>query len=211
MSSATRTRDEVCFCRGIGLGHYPCDYYSHNVAVRQKIESNPLCQNAWCHPYWEARWEMAIEKYDSIVYQQTRQSLDVMITNPRYCEIINQILGTNTQLDCNADVLRLRNAYGSWVTVYAPQTSTLASQLYLGLSSSIGNEADYQEAVSISHSTVAIADKIADDWIDKWSYSPHGFDALSQADSKNSSTLQVMLAGIIVILVIVMLSKRRGH
>jgi hypothetical protein len=205
-----RNDAERCFAYGIGLGHLVTDSVYHEVLIPEKISDSLVGVNYIVHPIIEASEEVAIIKHNSIEFEKSKNSLRIMLENPRYCEMMTKAIGNNIEFNCMEEVNRLNFYLGGdfYSGAYKGTERTNIVMYYIyKAGSSFGSFSSYQEADFWTTKASQGMDYYAKNWQERVKLSPDGFEKLNEASMKNNVRLTILIV-IILILLIFVIRKR---
>jgi hypothetical protein len=193
LMNQANSQDERCLAYGVAGGHLVLDGISHMETVPEAIDTMKLPNNL-LHPLLEQKFDATLAQVHPWVVEQTTHMMDAINgpKGPRYVEMVENALGSNSRLDVKSEMVNLQTALGGqfYDTEFKP---TGAGILYSGynaiaaftkwiqpvIGSANYGGTDYHFRKGIEQST-----NIQENWGARYTISPHGFDELTAADNK---------------------------
>ena len=188
-----RTQDELCFVYGYAE-HLIIDSIFHNYFIPELIESTGI-PNVFIHPLGEKKYDTIQVQNHPELLETTPRMLDIMFTpkGDRYIEMLEKALGENAQINVRNEFINLASALGTFYeSAYKPRSENIIFRAYpyvdkftnflapvLAMSSA--GKADSYFRKSKEEVT-----NVFNNWGTRYQLSPHGFEALGEANQKAS-------------------------
>lgn len=213
------TIDEQCFCWGVAA-HLIADGISHTQLIPAAIEKFRM-PNLIIHPLLEKKFDSALAlKFPELV-EQTAHSMDALNgpKGDRYVQMIDDALGANSMINVKDELVKLKIAVSGsnfYNSQFNPSTagSTWIFQGYYYVDKLTNFLAPYIGTVNFGEidyyyeKSKEQTINTFNNWGSRYQLSPHGFDEISVANQKTSSSLTIVFIGVLGLPIILSFIKR---
>jgi len=207
---------ERCLAYGI-VAHLIPDSIWHNNVVSDAIESTGL-PNIPYHPLYELQDELYLQRNDPQLIEVMKNTCTIFEENPRYAEMFQNAIGTNSPVRVSERMKSMSNLMGSNI-FYDGTFKGYKDNPFYGIAKFAASSirTTPTEQIAAGETAVEKLRYIFNNFNERYSCTPafcpaepHGFTKLQQADS-NAGTGRLLIIGsfIVVIALIVIAGSRR--